>query len=177
MYTQREVQNSGKMICCVTLAFVSHFPCNFSLSLCFLTPSKIILIMPFFSFLYPLLRVTCARTRLTYIYEETSIIIGSKFRLKHRTPSHACIKSLKMLSYHVIMLLNDISDYTVTVCWLSIFHFFTLMLDASSRKKNLTPDETFNRVYLFNESFSLLILFLFLLFVAFTRISEFRFSR
>jgi len=68
------------------------------------------------------------RTRLMpYVRtrRNVNIIIDSKSRLKHRTP-HACIKSLKILSYHELCCWMTL----VTVRWLSVWLVFSSVLPA-----------------------------------------------
>lgn len=87
--------------------------------------------------------ITCARTRLTYIHEETSIIIDSKSRLKHRN-AVACLYKIpkNTIPYHGLCLLDDISDCAMTVCWLVFLSVpvSSSTLDTSPREKLLIPD-------------------------------------
>lgn len=120
-------------ICPALLSFSLFLSPSFSLAL----PQRIILRT--FPFTLSLVTcVTCARTRLTYIHEETSIIIDSKSRLKHRN-AVACLYKIpkNTIPYHGLCYWMTL----VTVRWLFVgsfsfrFSFSSSMLDTSSREK------------------------------------------
>jgi len=89
--------------------------------------------------------VTCARTRLTYIHEETSIIVDSKSRLKHRN-AVACLYKIpkNTIPYHELCCWMTI----VTVRWLfvgSLAFRSVFLLDArhlAAISFRLTPNKT-----------------------------------
>lgn len=140
MYTQRDTEfwkNDFRWtsICPALLSFSLCLSSSFSLAL----PQRIILRT--FPFTLSLVTcVTCARTRLTYIHEETSIIIDSKSRLKHRN-AVACLYKIpkNTIPYHGLCYWMTL----VTVRWLFVglfsfrflFSFPSSMLDTSSREK------------------------------------------
>lgn len=117
-------------------------PLSLSLSLSLPgTPSRIILRT--FPFTLSLVTcVTCARTRLTYIHEETSIIIDSKSRLKHRN-AVACLYKIpkNTIPYHRLCCWMTL----VTVRWLFVGSFsfrFPSRCSTPRREKSFTPDRT-----------------------------------
>lgn len=133
MYTQRDTEFWKKDFSLTSLicpAFFPFFPFLSSI------PSRIICVL-FRSHCLSLHRVTCARTRLTYIHEETSIIIDIKSRLKHRN-AVACLYKIpkNTIPYHGLCCWMTL----VTVRWLFVVGSFSFrssssMLDTSSREK------------------------------------------
>lgn len=129
MYTQRDTEfwkNDFRWPICPA-SFSFSLSSSFSLRLALLQESSCVL----FRSLSLVTCVTCARTRLTYIHQEMSIIIDSKSQLKHRN-AVACLYKIpkNTIPYYGLCCWMTL----VTVRWLFVgsfsFRFRVFLFDA-----------------------------------------------